>query len=180
MYITHHSCFSIANDDDQRHILSQLGWLFYEFLSDWVVWCFHRNPSYSFDSRWRSVSANFSEANNIRNRQQTEWRHRMQIDNSLDPIFLLPRRAKTSIFCLCTGHCKLRAHLHRLGLIHTDECSCWSDVQSTKHFLQECSTHREFRQTTWPQEESVQIQLWGSLEDLERTAGFILAAGKTI
>jgi hypothetical protein len=48
---------------------------------------------------------------------------------------------------------------------------------ATEHFLQECSTHRELRQMTWPQEESEQSKLWGSLE---RTAGFILAAGKTI
>jgi hypothetical protein len=61
-------------------------------------------------------AVNFCEAKTIiRNRRRTEWRHRMQIDNNLDPIFLLPRRAQTSIFRLRTGHCRLRAHLHRLG-----------------------------------------------------------------
>jgi hypothetical protein len=92
---------------------------------------------------------NFCEAKTIiRNRRRTEWRHRMQIDNNLDPIFLLPKRAQTSIFRLRKGHCRLRAHLHRLGLIHTDEWSCRDGVQSTEHFLQECSTHRELRQMT--------------------------------
>jgi hypothetical protein len=41
---------------------------------------------------------------------------------------------------------------------------CRNDVQSTELYLQECSTHREARQMTWPQEESVQRKLWGSLE----------------
>jgi hypothetical protein len=59
---------------------------------------------------------NFCEAKTIiRNRRRTEWRHRLQIDNNLDPIVLWPRRAKTSIFRLRTGHCRLRAHLHRLN-----------------------------------------------------------------
>jgi hypothetical protein len=38
----------------------------------------------------------------------------------------------------------------------------------------------ELRQMTWPHEEIVQSKLWGFLEDLERTAGFILVAGETI
>jgi hypothetical protein len=78
-------------------------------------------------------SVNFCEAKTIiRNRRRTEWRHRLHIDNNLDTIFLLPRRAQTLIFRFQTGHCRLRAHLYRLGLIHTDACSCRNGIKSTQ------------------------------------------------
>jgi hypothetical protein len=38
----------------------------------------------------------------------------------------------------------MQRHLHRLGLIHTDdECSCQNDVKSTEHSLQQSSTCKE-------------------------------------
>ncbi|BFZ00623.1 hypothetical protein BsWGS_03662, partial [Bradybaena similaris] len=79
-----------------------------------------------------------------------------------------------------TGHCRLRSHLYRLGITHTDECNCGEGVQTPEHLLQDCSTHSELRRTTWPQEQDLESKLWGSLEDLDRTMGFILATGEKI
>ncbi|BFY98463.1 hypothetical protein BsWGS_01503 [Bradybaena similaris] len=116
----------------------------------------------------------------IRNKCRTDWKHRLQIDNRLDPIQLLSRHAQTTIFRLRTGHCRLRSHLYRLGITHTDECNCGEGVQTPEHLLQDCSTHTELRRTTWPQEQDLESKLWGSLEDLDRTVGFILATGEKI
>ncbi|BFZ09044.1 hypothetical protein BsWGS_12083 [Bradybaena similaris] len=116
----------------------------------------------------------------IRNKCRTDWKHRLQIDNRLDPIQLLSRHAQTTIFRLRTGHCRLRSHLYRLGITHTDECNCGEGVQTPEHLLQDCSTHTMLRRTTWPQEQDLESKLWGSLEDLDRTVGFILAMGEKI
>ena len=52
--------------------------------------------------------------------------------------------------------------------------------QTPDHVLQSCPKYAERRQLTWPQGADLATKLWGSAEDLYRTAGFVASAGLKI
>ena len=74
----------------------------------------------------------------------------------LGPIWRLERAQQTTIFRLRTGHCE-----------------CGQTDQTPDHVLQSCPKNAERRQLTWPQGAVLATKLWGSAEDLYRTAGFV-------
>ena len=45
------------------------------------------------------------------------------------------------VFGLRSGHCRLRFHLHRLGLTHTPNCPCDTGPHNPEHVLQPCRLH---------------------------------------
>ena len=49
------------------------------------------------------------------------------------------------LFCLQTGHCKLNAHMHRIGLHSTGLCSTWSVPEDVNYFLLICSKYEHLR-----------------------------------
>ena len=98
----------------------------------------------------------------------------------LDPIWKLERAQRTTIFRLRTGHCGLRAHLKRIGISDTSLCECRQADQTSDHVLQSCPEYAERRQLTWPLRADLATKLWGSAEDLYRTAGFVASTGLRI
>ena len=98
----------------------------------------------------------------------------------LDPIWRLERAQQTTIFSLRTGHCGLRDHLKRTGISDTSLCECGQADQTPDHVLQSCPMYTERRQPTWPQGADLATKLWGSTEDLYRTAGCVASTGLKI
>ena len=91
----------------------------------------------------------------------------------LDPIWRLEQAQQTTIFRLSTGHCNLSAHLERMGISDTSLSECRQSGQTPDHVLQSCPKYAERRHLTWRQVADLATKLWGSAEDLYRTAGFV-------
>ena len=98
----------------------------------------------------------------------------------LDPIWRLERAQQTAIFHLRTGHCGLSAHLKRISISYTSLCECGQADQTPDQVLPSCPKYAERRQLTWPQGADLTTKLWGSAEDLYRTAGFEASTGRKI
>ena len=113
----------------------------------------------------RTFQARFSEENSP---QQEDEMHSLQ------------RHQQTTIFRLRTGHCRLRAHMYRMGLSDTPDCQCGTAPQTPEHILQTCPTHQEARVKHWPEHKTVQQKLWGTKSNLENTAFFISNTGLEI
>jgi hypothetical protein len=86
----------------------------------------------------------------------------------------LQRHQQTTLFRLRTGHCRLRAHMYRLGLSHTPDCSCETGPQTPEHVLQSCPLFQEARTQYWPHGATLAEQLWGNQDELMKTTSFIL------
>lgn len=97
-----------------------------------------------------------------------------------DQMTHLERHRQTTIFRLRTGHCRLRSHLYRLRLSHTDDCPCGTGPQTPEHILQSCPLHQEARTQHWPNGATLAEKLWGTKEDLMETTDFITRTGLTI
>ena len=87
-----------------------------------------------------------------------------------DLLRRLKRAQQTAISRLRTGHCGLGAHLKRIGI---------SD-SIPDHVLWSCQKYADRRQLTWPYGADLVTKLWGSAEDLYRTAGFVKSTGLKI
>ena len=98
----------------------------------------------------------------------------------LHPIWRLERAQQTTIFHLRTGHCGQGAHLKRIGISDTSPCQCRQADQTPDYVLQSCPKYAERRQLTWPQGADLATKLWGSAEDLYRTAHFVASTGLKI
>ena len=85
----------------------------------------------------------------------------------------MQRQQETMIFRLRTGHCRLRAHMYRLGLSHSPDCPCETAPQTPEHILQECPLHQNARNQQWPSGATMAEKLWGTKEDLSKTTDFI-------
>ena len=111
----------------------------------------------------------------IHNQYRTQWKRRLGVETGTDPIHQLQRHQQTILFRLRTGHCRLLSHLHRLKISHTDLCPCGTGPQTPEHILQYCPAHQALRKHTWPDGAELQVKLWGSRPDLERTVDFVMA-----
>ena len=91
----------------------------------------------------------------LRNRQKCQWKRATGDYNpSTDPINRLARHEQTAIFRLRTGHCGLRAHLKRIGIMDSALCDCKEAEQTVHHILQDCPIWRKQRHQLWPRNES--------------------------
>lgn len=97
-----------------------------------------------------------------------------------DPLHLLTRSQQTTIFRLRTGHCRLRAHMRRIGVADSAVCECGEGDQTPEHMLQDCPRLNQLRLQTWPLPTDLSTKLWGSREQLERTTQFLALTGHTI
>ena len=101
--------------------------------------------------------------------------------NKEDAYYKLTRHEQIIIFRLRTGHNKLRCHLYsKFKIGETDQCPCGENVQDTEHILQSCSLYKTQREKIWPTPEEVTQKLYGTLDDLRRTAAFIIDARLSI
>ena len=74
----------------------------------------------------------------------------------------------------------MNAHLNKLKIATTDMCPCNTEPMNTEHLLQRCPSHATLRNQIWPHPTELRRQLYGTLEDLQRTANFVRRAGVTI
>ena len=117
----------------------------------------------------------------LHSRYNGDWKkHNGGYQAHLDPIWRLERAQQTTIFLLHTWHCGLSALLKRTGISDTSLCECGQADQTPDHVLQSCPKYAERRQLTWPQGADLTTKLWGSAEDLYRTAGFVASTGLKI
>ena len=84
------------------------------------------------------------------------------------PSFKTSKQRCTSLWNLY-----LSAHLKRTGISDTSLCECGQADQTPDHVLQSCPKYAERRLLTWPQGADLTTKLWGSAEDLYRTAAFV-------
>ena len=119
-------------------------------------------------------SVSYSEAKAIiHNHYSLLWKTRLGVESGHDPIHQLERHQQTILFRLRTGHSRLLGHMYRLKISHTNECPCKTGTQTPQHILQDCPTFSTQRCQIWPEGANMEQKLWGSRQDLERTAGFI-------
>jgi len=129
-----------------------------------------------------SVPATYEETKTlIRSKFKAHWEHTSGgYCAQRDPLRKLDRDQQTLIFRLRTGHCRLRAHLKRIGVSDTSLCICEQADETVSHMLQDCCLHEEKRREWWPEGKDLSNKLWGSVGDLTRTASFTSAIKKTI
>lgn len=113
----------------------------------------------------------------IKNHCKNKWKKRTKSNYPHDPLLHLSRSQQTTIYRLRTGHCRLRAHMHRLKLAPTPQCTCGTGLQTPEHVLQTCPLLDKTRKDTWATQTTLCNKLWGSAEDLCRTVKFMEAAG---
>ena len=102
----------------------------------------------------------------LKNKQKTKWKKSIGNYNpKQDPINHLQRSDQTTIFRLRTGHCGLRAHLKRLGVVASALCDCGSE-QTVQHILQDCPLLDTQRKQCWAQGVHTSTKLWGTMGDL--------------
>ena len=94
-----------------------------------------------------------------------------------DALHLLTRNQQTTIFRLRTGHCRLKAHMRRIGVAESAGCECGEGDQTPEHILQDCPRLSKQRLQTWPLPTDLSTKLWGSKQDLERTTSFLDLSG---
>ena len=76
---------------------------------------------------------------------------------------------------------RLNHHMYtKFHIGTTEQCPCGTGSQTTEHLLQSCPLYKALRQMTWPDHTPVARKLYGSLEDLQRTATFVLETGVSI
>ena len=73
-------------------------------------------------------------------------------------------------------YCGLNAHLKGIGLLDTSLCECGHADRTPDRILQACPRYTELekRRQTWPNREDLATKLWGTAEDLRRTASLQL------
>ena len=102
----------------------------------------------------------------LHSRYNGDWKkYNGRYQAHLDPIWRMERAQQTTIFRLRTGHCGLSAHLKRTGISDTSLCECGQADQTPDHVLQSCPKYAQGADLT--------TKLWGSAEDLYRTADFV-------
>ena len=117
----------------------------------------------------------------IKRKMQEEWNKMHPSKNKTDPYYQLTRREQVIVFRLRTGHNKLRRHLYnKFKIGDTDMCPCGEDIQDTEHILQACGLYTTQRLGIWPTPTDANLKLYGALEDLRRTAAFVVDAGLSI
>ena len=90
-------------------------------------------------------------------------------------------RQQVVVMRLRTSHNRLNAHMFKkMKLAASPTCNCGLEDQTAEHILQRCPLLRTARTNVWPAAVQVYTPLYGSKEELEKTAAFILQAGLSV
>ena len=117
----------------------------------------------------------------IKTHQWKKWKLQHPRYNPSDSYHLLRRGDQVKIFRLRTGHNRLRHHLYsKFGIGQSDECPCAQGPMTAEHILQSCPSYTAVRSNVWPSPTALETKLYGTLEDLQRTANFIRDTGLII
>lgn len=104
---------------------------------------------------------------------QRQWETAHPSYNKNDAIKKLRRSEQVTINRLRTGHCRMKAHLHRLHIAESPLCACQQADMTSNHFLLDCVLYQDLRKFYWPQTPDIQEMLYGSLSNLRKTASFV-------
>ena len=127
-------------------------------------------------------STGYQEAKTIiKAKQHDRWMQQHLRYNKQYAYHQLSRTDQVLIFRLRTGHNRLNHHMYtKFKIGQSEYCPCQTSSMTTEHLLQECPLHNILRTNFWPQPETLEIKLYGSLTDLQRTASFVLETGVPI
>ena len=82
---------------------------------------------------------------------------------------------------LLTGHNRLNAHMFKtMKLAPSPICNWGLEDQTAEHILQRCPLLQTARQNVWSTAVQLDTKLYGSKEELEKTATFILQTGLSV
>jgi hypothetical protein len=104
-------------------------------------------------------------------------------DHGRDTLLHISRKEATTIFCLRSGHCRLRAHLKWMNQLESARCACQEADQTPEHVLLDCPLWRTQRDLAWPNGATLVKQLWGSADmadELKRTVKLIEDVGLNV
>ena len=124
-------------------------------------------------------STNYQEAKTIiKAKQHDRWKQQHPHHNKQDAYHQLPRADQVLIFRLRTGHNRLNHHMYtKFKIGPSEHCPCQTSSMTTEHLLQECPLYNTLRTRIWPQSETLEKKLYGSLTDLQRTPHCIIHSG---
>ena len=112
--------------------------------------------------------------------QHSRWLQQHPKFERSDPYYQLSRNEQVIIFRLRTGHNRMKHHLfHKFHIGETDQCPCQTGAMTTEHLLEICPLHEGTRRHHWEGGTPLRTKLFGSKEDLQRTAAFVEATGVT-
>ena len=98
-----------------------------------------------------------------------------------DDVHFLDRWQQVVVMRQHTGHNRLNAFmLNTKKLAPSPTCSCGPEDQTAEHLLQSCPLLRTARTNVWPALVQLHTKLFGSKEELEKTATFILQTGISV
>lgn len=109
----------------------------------------------------------------IKRYYKEKWERKHPHFNKNDPVKNLNRSEQVTINRLRTGHCRLRAHLHRLRIVDSPQCECLQANMTVDHFLSDCQRYDDLRDFYWQVPVSTHDKLYGHLYDLRKTASFV-------
>ena len=100
-----------------------------------------------------------------------KWKSDHPDSDPSDPIHGMTRISQqTIIFRLRTVHNRLRQHMYKRFRVGDSEiCPCGQAPQNTQHVLQACSSHKQLRARTWPNQTPLEKKLYGTTEELALT-----------
>ena len=98
-----------------------------------------------------------------------------------DDFHFLDRWQQVVVMRLCMGHNRLNAQMFKqMKLAPSPICNCGLDDQVAEHILQKCQLLQTARTNVWPTAVQLHTKLYGSKEELEKTATFILQTGISV
>ena len=106
-----------------------------------------------------------------------KWKEKHPHHDKKDPIYKLPRKEQVTIFRLRSGHNRLREHMYKIKLADSPICSCHTEKQNAEHILMTCPLYNNARKDHWPTQTTFNTKLYGSTQQLWRTADFIASIG---
>jgi hypothetical protein len=124
-----------------------------------------------------SPSTSHNEAKMLLKQAHRKTWQRKRGEHGRDTLLHLSTKEATTIFCLRTGHCRLRAHLKWMNQMESARCACQEADQTPEHVLLDCPLWMTQRYLAWPEGATLAKQLWGSADDLKRTVNFIENVG---
>ena len=127
-------------------------------------------------------STNFDEEKNfIKIKYKLKWDQQHPSYNKRDPYYDLTRREQVVICRLRSNHNRLKHHMfNKFKIGQSAECTCGGGDQTASHILQHCIVFDHLRNHFWPEPKTESQKLYGTLEDLQCTASFIVQTGLSI
>ena len=98
-----------------------------------------------------------------------------------DDYHKLDRADQVILIRLRTEHNRLNAHMYKkMKLIPSSMCICNIEDKTTEHILQRCPNHTNIRNQLWPDNTTLQHNLYGTPEERRRTVSFIHQSGLSV